>query len=328
MEQTVIVNGTKYTMLKLLGKGKGGYSYLALAGGNYVVLKQIHHEPCDYYQFGDKLESELQDYKRLRNIGIPMPELLDVDREKERIVKEFIEGETVYDLGLRGVLPEICQEQVEDMCLRLGTAGLNIDYFPTNFILREGILYYIDYECNDYMEEWDFEHWGVRYWSGTPELLQYARNHENEFRRQQSSFWAAFGEAKKMVLSTAAKDRVSSRMMSIIQMEGLLYFQTDQTFLKYRQLAENKKAALCMDNIQIEGVCRELGHPMENERFAGLYRKHFPGSFERYSGLKNERLFVMSPVYIKRWIYREGLPFEEVFEAEGERYSLTEYQGE
>lgn len=95
MEQTVAVNGTEYTILKLLGKGKGGYSYLALAGGRYVVLKQIHHEPCDYYQFGDKLEAELRDYERLRNVGIPMPELLDVDRGKERIVKEFIEGETV-----------------------------------------------------------------------------------------------------------------------------------------------------------------------------------------------------------------------------------------
>lgn len=80
MEQTVVVNGTEYTILKLLGKGKGGYSYLALAGGSYVVLKQIHHEPCGYYQFGDKLEAELRDYERLRNVGIPMPELLDVDR--------------------------------------------------------------------------------------------------------------------------------------------------------------------------------------------------------------------------------------------------------
>lgn len=31
VEQTVAVNGTEYTILKLLGKGKGGYSYLALA---------------------------------------------------------------------------------------------------------------------------------------------------------------------------------------------------------------------------------------------------------------------------------------------------------
>lgn len=70
-----------------------------------MVLKQIHHEPCGYYQFGDKLEAELRDYERLRNVGIPMPELMDVDRGEERIVKEFIEGETVYDLVLRDRLP-------------------------------------------------------------------------------------------------------------------------------------------------------------------------------------------------------------------------------
>lgn len=29
-----------------------------------------------------------------------------------------------------------------------------------------GTLYYIDYECNAYMEEWDFEHWGTQYWNG------------------------------------------------------------------------------------------------------------------------------------------------------------------
>ena len=26
------------------------------------------------------------------------------------------------------------------------------------------------YECNAYMEQWDFEHWGVQYWTAqTPE---------------------------------------------------------------------------------------------------------------------------------------------------------------
>ena len=29
----------------------------------------------------------------------------------------------------------------------------NIDYFPTNFVVQEDKLYYIDYECNDYMEK-------------------------------------------------------------------------------------------------------------------------------------------------------------------------------
>ena len=42
----VSVNGTKYRIIRLLGKGKGGYSYLADEGDKKVVLTQIHHEPC------------------------------------------------------------------------------------------------------------------------------------------------------------------------------------------------------------------------------------------------------------------------------------------
>ena len=43
----------------------------------------------------------------------------------------------------------------------------------TNFVVHDGELYYIDYECNDYMEEWDFENWGIKYWSKTPEFMEY-----------------------------------------------------------------------------------------------------------------------------------------------------------
>ena len=69
MEQ-LSVNGKQFNVIKLLGKGKGGYSYLVLDGNKKVVLKQIHHEPCDYYSFGNKIEAELNDYQRLQRIGI------------------------------------------------------------------------------------------------------------------------------------------------------------------------------------------------------------------------------------------------------------------
>ena len=52
------INGKDYTVIKLLGKGKGGYSYLVTDGNNQYVLKQIHHEPCSYYIFGNKIEAE------------------------------------------------------------------------------------------------------------------------------------------------------------------------------------------------------------------------------------------------------------------------------
>lgn len=169
--ETVCVAGREYTVEKLLGKGKGGYSYLAADGPRRVVLKQLHHEPCDYYQFGDKFAAELRDYERLQALGIPMPKLLAHDAAAERLVKEYIDGETVYELVLRDALPESCLAQVRQMCALLYPAGLNIDYYPTNFILENGTLYYIDYECNAYSDAWNFENWGVQYWSKTPAFL-------------------------------------------------------------------------------------------------------------------------------------------------------------
>ena len=47
------INGKEFEVIRLLGKGKGGYSYLVTDGEKQYVLKQIHHEPCAYYTFGD-----------------------------------------------------------------------------------------------------------------------------------------------------------------------------------------------------------------------------------------------------------------------------------
>ena len=171
------VNGKSFIVKKLLGKGKGGYSYLVSDGKKDFVLKQIHHEPCDYYTFGNKLESELRDYKTLRALGLPVPEMLDVDEKFERILKEYIAGDSIFDLVLRDEMRPEFFGQIGEMCRKLYSAQINIDYFPTNFIVRVGRLWYIDYECNPYDPQWDFEHWGIRYWSKTPEFLKYVEEH-------------------------------------------------------------------------------------------------------------------------------------------------------
>ena len=156
MNKEMNVNGKSYTIIKLLGKGKGGYSYLAESGNNRYVLKQIHHEPCDYYQFGNKLEAEIRDYKKLEEIGIKMPAMLEIDVKNERILKEFIDGDTIYQLVL------------EDK--------MKTDYIEQLHRHNEEI-YYVDFECNNYIEKWNFENWGVKYWSKTPEFLQYVKEH-------------------------------------------------------------------------------------------------------------------------------------------------------
>ncbi len=211
-EDILLVNGRRYLIYRMLGKGKGGYSYLAKRLGlpedeivfknfdaqkeeyidesrltmrlitdsfpsgymfaglssvpsHYVLLKKIHHEPCDYYTFGDKIAAEAADYKKLVTAKIPVPKMYSVDEDAEIIVKEFIDGPTVADLVSRGELDESVLAQGREMAEKAKAAGLNIDYYPTNFILdKKGLLFYIDYECNPYMEEWSFDNWGVKYW--------------------------------------------------------------------------------------------------------------------------------------------------------------------
>ena len=171
------VNDNIYHVKKLLGKGKGGYSYLAFKDDIPYVLKQIHHEPCDYYSFGNKIEAEKRDYERLKEAGIRIPKLIEIDETKEIIIKEYIEGEIIFDLVKNNIPIDKYIIQVEEMASLSKNVGLNIDYFPTNFIVKDDLLYYIDYECNEYMDEWNFSNWGIKYWSKSKEFLEYLENH-------------------------------------------------------------------------------------------------------------------------------------------------------
>ena len=168
------VNEKEFFVIKLLGHGKGGYSYLVKDGlNNLFVLKQIHHEPCSYYTFGNKIEAEINDYNRLLKCDIRMPKMIDVDIKNERILKEYIDGPSIDMLILQDKMKEEFRIQIKEMCKSLYSNNLNIDYFPTNFIVQNDLLYYVDYECNNYMEEWNFENWGSKYWYKSEEFINH-----------------------------------------------------------------------------------------------------------------------------------------------------------
>ena len=69
MEEKRTVCGCEYGIIRLLGRGKGGYSYLAEREGTAYVLRQILHESCAYYRFGNKIEAELREHGRLQAAG-------------------------------------------------------------------------------------------------------------------------------------------------------------------------------------------------------------------------------------------------------------------
>lgn len=148
-----------------------------------------------------------------------------------------------------------------------------------------------------------------------------------EFKEAYKNFYEELGESKKMVLSTSLNDIVTSRMMSIVVINEKIYFQTDRTFRKYRQLKENPRVSLCADNIQIEGRCEEVGTPLDNTEFVNTYKKYFLSSYMRYSSLKNERLFAVIPTFIEKWSYIDGVPYIEILDVVNKRYRLRQYVG-
>lgn len=172
------VNDREYTVIRPLPEGKTGLSWIVTDGQKQYVLKE---------SYGDLITPEEQtrrqklNYHQLEKAGIRIPTLVDVDYARNRILKEYIDGDNVFELVLRRGLDDSIVLQLYDMSEKAESAGCNIDYFPTNFVLKDGQLWYVDYDTDPYTEEWNLENWGIRYWSRTPELELYLREYGTEF---------------------------------------------------------------------------------------------------------------------------------------------------
>ena len=149
----------------------------------------------------------------------------------------------------------------------------------------------------------------------------------NIFSEKYDAFLKEFDKGKTMVLSSSENDKVTSRMMSIVCIDGQFYFQTDKTFRKYHQLISNPYVALCIDNIQVEGICEEIGRPIDNPSFCEKFKACFESSYKAYSELENERVFVVRPLFIERWVYKDGKAYMENFYVENQKYELNQYIG-
>ncbi len=130
---------------------------------------------------------------------------------------------------------------------------------------------------------------------------------------------------KPMVLSTSLGGCVTSRMISVVLLQGKFCFQTDRRMRKYRQIMGNPQVALCADNLQIEGICEDVGRPAEHPAFCQLFQSCFPSAFRRYSLLEDERILSVTPTRIGRWRYIDDIPYVELFDIAQEQYQLMPY---
>ena len=147
---------------------------------------------------------------------------------------------------------------------------------------------------------------------------------ENQFAEKVAKLWKKFGTHSIMVFATGSENRISSRPISIITYDKQFYCQTDERYLKYKQVTENPNVALSCKNLSIEGKCHVIGHPLEkgNSFFAERFKKHFPHSYKSYSALPTEKLLEITPTLIYSWAYRLLTPYMEYFDLEEQTYRI------
>ncbi|MGN1163687.1 MAG: hypothetical protein ACI4S4_02650, partial [Candidatus Ornithospirochaeta sp.] len=136
------------------------------------TLKCFHSETVSYYSFSSpKIESELSAYSFLNTNGVPVPRLLYWDRDRDILLKEYVPGPTAMEEVRSGKDISSYFPVIEELGEKLKKKGVNLDWFPTNFVLLSDSLFsYIDYEINPYDEKWSFPVWGMEYWRDTPTL--------------------------------------------------------------------------------------------------------------------------------------------------------------
>jgi Pyridoxamine 5''-phosphate oxidase. len=147
---------------------------------------------------------------------------------------------------------------------------------------------------------------------------------DKNFTENAVKLWKKVGTHNIMVLATGSESRISARPMSIIIYDGKFYCQTDESFLKYRQIAKNPNVALSCNNISIEGKCRIVGHPLDedNSFFADRFKRHFSNSYKMYTAIPTERLLEITPSLIYLWKYKLLTPYMEYFDFENQIYRI------
>ncbi|MGN0634019.1 MAG: pyridoxamine 5'-phosphate oxidase family protein [Oscillospiraceae bacterium] len=142
----------------------------------------------------------------------------------------------------------------------------------------------------------------------------------NDFSEITKLLWNKIGTHGVMTLSTCADNRVTSRSMSVVVIDGKFYCQTNENYLKYKQISKNPNVALCFDNFSVEGVCRNIGKPLEHDFFISAMKASFANAVERWSALPSECVLEITPKLIYSWVYEDNKPFMEYWDLDSMTY--------
>lgn len=175
MERKIFNELTKqletYTLVKELNRVNNGIFYLYTKETSKVVIKELTKKRDDEGQF--EINKELYSYERLESLGIYIPKMIGYNRDENIVIKEYLEGKDILGLIRDEKLSKASFWELLKYAELLNSDNLNIDYFPNNFIMKDGKLFYINYKVFPYIEDLNLRNWGIYYWLNSAGVKHY-----------------------------------------------------------------------------------------------------------------------------------------------------------
>jgi len=130
-----------------------------------------------------------------------------------------------------------------------------------------------------------------------------------DFTVKYKEIMANLDKKQFIVLATSDGDKVAARAVYFFLYKSYVYFVTAKSYAKYKQIVKNSNVALCtnvalcIDNIQIQGVAHIKGHPSleENKPAVDCLLKKPDNAVNRYLKRNNTILIEVKIDKIQTW---------------------------
>ena len=147
-----------------------------------------------------------------------------------------------------------------------------------------------------------------------------------DYMKELDKLYNELAKEKVMVLATSAGNRVTARNMSVVCVNGSIYFQTDSNMTKIRQIKKNNNVALCVGNIQIEGKAELIKSWDDIPDILEEYKKYHEDAYEKYKVVAAEVIVKVLPKFVEKWEYINGKPYIYTLDTEKKTVLLEEYE--
>ena len=105
-----------------------------------------------------------------------------------------------------------------------------------------------------------------------------------------------------VVLATASKDGiVSASQMCVVACDTTLFFQTDSSFEKARNIKENPNVAITINNVYFKGKASIIGYAKDNEYFVNKMKEKHYKTYENYTNLNDQILIKVELSECRIW---------------------------